>query len=89
VGKALLLCVVAAAAGLLPSIGGVGAVEGGMVVALLQLGVTADRALAIVLLERFASYVLMNLLGALLLVVMGGVGVIKALRANAEAPSAS
>jgi uncharacterized protein (TIRG00374 family) len=85
-GRALLLAVIATMAGLLPSLGGIGAIEGGLTIALVQFGVPLERALAIALLERLASYVLVNVIAAVLLLLLGGVGVIRALRAAPASP---
>jgi uncharacterized membrane protein YbhN (UPF0104 family) len=54
------------------SIGGLGAVEGGLVGALMLYGVSADRALAVSLLERSISYLLATAAGGVVVLALGG-----------------
>lgn len=70
--QAITLSVVAVLGGLLPTIGGLGAIEGGLTAALVLFGVRLEQALAITLLERAISYALATLAGGLTLLLLGG-----------------
>jgi len=70
--QAIPLSVVAMLCGLFPTIGGLGAVEGGLTVALCLFGISLDKALAITALERGISYVLSTAVGGLVLASVGG-----------------
>jgi uncharacterized membrane protein YbhN (UPF0104 family) len=62
--------------------GGLGIVEGGLTAVLVALGVAADDALAITLIERLISYGLGTLLGAMGLLAAGGMKAWRALRSQ-------
>lgn len=66
------LSMVATLGGLFPTIGGLGAVEGGLTAALCLFGVSLDQALAITALERGISYVLSTSVGGIVLLLVGG-----------------
>jgi hypothetical protein len=70
--QAITLSVVAVLGGLLPTIGGLGAIEGGLTAALVLYGVSLEQALAITLLERAISYALATLVGGVTLLLLGG-----------------
>jgi uncharacterized membrane protein YbhN (UPF0104 family) len=63
---------VAMLGGLVPTIGGLGVVEGGLTAALCLFGVELDKALAITALERGISYILATGVGGLVLLYVGG-----------------
>jgi uncharacterized membrane protein YbhN (UPF0104 family) len=65
------------AGGLVPTIGSVGAIEGGMVAGLMLSGATADTAVAITIVERAISYGLSTALGAASLAVLGGRAILR------------
>jgi uncharacterized membrane protein YbhN (UPF0104 family) len=66
------LAVVSVVGGLVPTIGGLGAIEGGMTAALVFFGVPTELAIAITLFERAISYVLSTCAGGLALLALGG-----------------
>lgn len=66
------LSMVATLGGLFPTIGGLGAVEGGLTAALCLFGISLDQALAITALERGISYVLSTSVGGIVLLLVGG-----------------
>lgn len=70
--QAIPLSMVALLGGLFPTIGGLGAVEGGLTAALCLFGVELDKAIAITALERGISYVLATSVGGLVLLLIGG-----------------
>ena len=70
--RAALLAATAIVTGLVPSIGGLGVVEGGMVGALMMSGVDGPTAAAITAVERAISYGLATLAGGGALVALGG-----------------
>ncbi len=57
---------------LVPTFGGVGAVEGGLVAAMVWFGLPTDTAIAIALLERSVSFVLATGIGGLTVLALGG-----------------
>ena len=65
------------AGGLVPTVGSVGAIEGGMVAGLMLCGAPADTAVAITLVERAISYGLSTALGAGALGVLGGRAILR------------
>jgi uncharacterized membrane protein YbhN (UPF0104 family) len=70
--QAIPLSMVALLGGLVPTIGGLGVVEGGLTAALCLFGVGLNKALAITALERGISYVLATGIGGLVLLCVGG-----------------
>lgn len=72
VPQAALLLVLVLVGSLAPTVGGLGAVEGGLAAALVWFGVPTDRALAITLTERAISYWLSTAAGGLTLLLLGG-----------------
>ncbi len=72
VPQAATLSMVALIGGLAPTIGGVGVIEAGLVGGLLAFGVPADRAGAIVAIERAISLVLGTAAGGVALTILGG-----------------
>jgi glycosyltransferase 2 family protein len=71
-GQAVTLSAITVAAGLVPSIGGLGVIEGGLVGGLVAFGVRPAEAAAITAIERAISYGLAGLAGAGALSVLGG-----------------
>jgi uncharacterized membrane protein YbhN (UPF0104 family) len=76
------LAVLSILGGLVPTIGGLGAIEGGMVAGLMFFGVRADTAAAITAIERAISYVMATGAGASAFVVVGGRTVWRAVRSR-------
>lgn len=72
VGQAVTLSAITVAAGLVPSIGGLGAIEGGLVGGLIAFGVRPAEAAAITAIERAISYGLASIAGAGALSALGG-----------------
>ena len=70
--QAAALSVLATLGGLVPTVGGIGAVEGGLTAGLVLFGVPLETALAVTLLERSISLVLSTLAGALAALGHGG-----------------
>lgn len=70
--QAIPLSVVTVLGGLVPTIGGLGAIEGGLTAALCLLGSSLEQALAVTALERGISYVLATGAGGLVLLGVGG-----------------
>lgn len=66
------LSMVAMLGGLFPTVGGLGAIEGGLTAALCLFDVGLDKAMAITALERGISYVLATSVGGLVLLCIGG-----------------
>jgi uncharacterized membrane protein YbhN (UPF0104 family) len=66
------LCVVMVLGGLVPTVGGLGVVEGGLVGAMVLFGIPLDAAIAITAVERAISYVLSTALGAGAIAWLGG-----------------
>ena len=71
-GQAVTLSAITVAAGLVPSIGGLGVIEGGLVGGLVAFGVQPAEAAAITAIERAISYGLASLAGAGALSALGG-----------------
>lgn len=71
-GQAVTLSAITVAAGLVPSIGGLGVIEGGLVGGLVAFGVKPAEAAAITAIERAISYGLASLAGAGALSALGG-----------------
>ncbi len=72
VPQAALLVVTIIVGSLVPTVGGLGAVEGGLAAALVWFGAPTDRALAITVTERAISYWLSTAAGGLTLLLLGG-----------------
>lgn len=85
--QAIALSVIALLGTLLPTIGGLGAVEGGLTAALLLYGVSLDKALAITLLERGISYGVGTAGGGITLLFFGGREVFRAIREQSQPPA--
>jgi uncharacterized membrane protein YbhN (UPF0104 family) len=83
--QAALLSAITIVAGLVPSVGGLGVVEGGLVGGLIALGVTPADAAAITAIERGISYGLGTLAGAGALSALGGRALWNAVRVGGEA----
>jgi len=66
------LCVVMVLGSLVPTVGGLGAVEGGLVGAMVLFGVPIESAIAVTAVERAISYVLSTVLGFGSVVWLGG-----------------
>jgi len=66
------LSVLAIAGGLVPTVGGLGAVEGSLTAGLVLFGVPLSTAMAVALLERSISFVLATAVGGLAVVGLGG-----------------
>ncbi len=84
--RAALLVIMTIAGNLVPTFGGIGAVEGGLVAALVWTGVPVETAVAITLLERAVSLVLATALGGVALVGWGGTRIWSAMRATLRRP---
>ena len=78
--QAIPLSMVVLVGGLFPTIGGLGAVEGGLTAALCLFGARLEQALAVTALERGISYVLATAAGGALLAALGGGSLWKAAR---------
>jgi uncharacterized membrane protein YbhN (UPF0104 family) len=76
------------AGGLVPTIGSVGAIEGGLVAGLMMCGATVDTAVAITVVERAISYGLSTALGAASLGVLGGRAILRIADRNRDAVTA-
>lgn len=63
--------------GFAPTVGGLGAVEGGLVAGLALFGVPLETALAITALERLISYVMTTVLGGLTVLALGGTSLLR------------
>lgn len=72
-------------AGLVPTIGGLGAIEGGLIAGMIGLGVAPADAVAITVVERGISYGLATVLGAGSLSLLGGRSLWNAVRFGAPA----
>jgi uncharacterized protein (TIRG00374 family) len=72
VPQAAMLSVVTIVGGLVPTIGGLGAIEGGLVGGLMLFGVRADTAAAMTAVERAISYVFATSVGASAFAIVGG-----------------
>jgi hypothetical protein len=72
VPQAAMLATLTIVGGLVPTVGGLGAIEGGLVGGLLLFGVRADTAAAITALERAISYVFATGAGASAFALIGG-----------------
>jgi uncharacterized membrane protein YbhN (UPF0104 family) len=72
VPQAAMLSVVTIVGGLVPTIGGLGAIEGGLVAGLVLFGVRADTAAAMTAVERAISYVFATAAGASAFAIVGG-----------------
>lgn len=79
--EAAALTAVAAVAGLVPTVGGLGAIEGGLVAGLIGFGVAPSDAVAITVIERAVSYGVATAAGAGALSLVGGRALWKAVRA--------
>lgn len=79
--QAAALAAITILAGLVPTIGGLGAVEGGLVAGLVSFGVTPPDALAITIVERMMSYGIATVAGAGALSLLGGRSLWNAVRA--------
>lgn len=66
--------------GFVPTVGGVGPIEGGMIGGLMAFGVSGSTAVAITLVDRVVSYVLDTALGAVAVVLLGGRTMLRAAR---------
>jgi uncharacterized protein (TIRG00374 family) len=74
------LSILAMLGGLVPSIAGLGPVEGGLVAGLLAFGVDLPTAAAVTALERVISYGFSTAAGAVVIALLGGGSVWKAVR---------
>jgi uncharacterized membrane protein YbhN (UPF0104 family) len=72
VSQASVLAVLTIVGGLVPTVGGLGAIEGGLVGGLVLFGVAADTAAAITAIERSISYVFATGAGAVAFALVGG-----------------
>ena len=72
IAQAAALCVIAVAANFAPTIGGLGAVEGGLMGGLALFGLPLDTALAITTVERAISYGFSTLVGGIVVTLLGG-----------------
>jgi uncharacterized protein (TIRG00374 family) len=70
-----------------PTIGSIGAIEGGMVAAFMMCGADAKTALAITILERMISFGVNTAAGAVALAWLGGRGILRAAREETWASS--
>ena len=70
--QASTLSVLAIFGGLVPTIGGLGAIEGSMLAGLVLFGIPLEKAIAIIALERAISYAFGTLCGAASLTTLGG-----------------
>jgi glycosyltransferase 2 family protein len=84
--QAATLSVLASLGGLVPILGGTGAVEGGMTAGLLLLGVPLETALAITVLERSISFVLATLVGGCAALAHGGGRLSQLVKSTSSAP---
>ena len=82
--QAIPLSVVMVLGGLVPTIGGLGAIEGGLTAALCLFGSSLDQALAVTALERGISYVLASGAGGLVLLGLGGGSLWRAARGRTD-----
>lgn len=85
--QAIPLSMVVLVGGLFPTIGGLGAVEGGLTAALCLFGARLEQALAVTALERGISYVLATGAGGALLAALGGGSLWRTARGRALADS--
>ena len=83
--QAVPLSMVVLLGGLFPTIGGLGAVEGGLTAALCLFGARLEQALAVTALERGISYVLATGAGGALLAALGGGSLWRAARGKGAA----
>ena len=81
--QALVLSVVGVVGGLIPTPGGLGAIEGGLTAALVLFGAPVETALAITLFERGLSYWLGSAAGGVATLLVGGRGLFRAVRGGA------
>jgi uncharacterized membrane protein YbhN (UPF0104 family) len=65
------------AGGLMPTVGSLGAIEGGLITGLMVCGAPAETAVAITLVERAISYLLSTVLGAAALAMLGGRAIVR------------
>jgi uncharacterized membrane protein YbhN (UPF0104 family) len=72
VSQGATLAVLGVLGGVVPTVGGLGAIEGGMVAGLMFFGVRADVAAAVTAAERAISYVLATSVGGTAFLVVGG-----------------
>jgi uncharacterized membrane protein YbhN (UPF0104 family) len=72
VSQAAVLAVLTIVGGLVPTVGGLGAIEGGLVGGLVLFGVAADTAAAVTAVERAISYVFSTSAGAAAFALIGG-----------------
>jgi uncharacterized membrane protein YbhN (UPF0104 family) len=82
-----MLAIIAMLGGLAPTIGGLGAVEGGLVSGLMAVGVDLPTAGAITALERAISYGLSTAGGAIVIALLGGGSLWSSLRTRGSVPS--
>jgi glycosyltransferase 2 family protein len=76
--------------GLVPTVGGLGAIEGGLLGALALFGIPLDTAIAITTVERAISYGLSTVVGGLAVALLGGRSLLRAsLRRPSAAPAPS
>jgi len=80
--QAAALAALTIAAGWVPTIGGLGAIEGGLIGGLIAFGVAPADAAAITAIERVISYGLATIAGGAAMAALGGGGVWKAVRAR-------
>jgi uncharacterized protein (TIRG00374 family) len=72
VPQAAALCVIAVAANFAPTVGGLGAVEGGLMGGLALFGVPIETAIAITTVERSISYGFSTVTGGIAVALLGG-----------------
>jgi uncharacterized protein (TIRG00374 family) len=87
--QAATLAAITIVAGWVPTIGGLGAVEGGLVAGLVSFGVTPADAVAITIVERIMSYGIPTVAGAGALSLLGGRSLWRAVRAPLPEAAAS
>jgi uncharacterized membrane protein YbhN (UPF0104 family) len=72
----------AIAGGLVPTVGSVGAIDGSMVAGLMLFGATVETAVAVTIVGRAISYGVSTAAGAVALALLGGRGILRAVRAS-------
>jgi glycosyltransferase 2 family protein len=76
--QAATVTVMGIAGGFVPTVGGIGAIDGSLVAGLMLCGATAETAVAITVAERAISYGLTTAMGAAALALLGGRGLLRA-----------
>jgi hypothetical protein len=89
VPQAAALCVIAVAANFAPTVGGLGAVEGGLMGGLALFGVPLETAIAITTVERLISYGFSTLTGGITVALLGGRRLLRTPSGQRAAPEPS